>query len=291
MKTNSELSLIGYFSTIISWLFIIAGLVLFFVMSEEWLLKMYEEIVDTYQITILLSFAVFLPLSAIHNFRHFMGAGIILSRGVMVACFFLISLLILYINWGTIGVAIGLLSAGVGVFPLSFISSMVTKHWILLANEFFCLLGVIGCLIAESIFTEEDQTEVNTDNLIPLNIRRCTYAIWAEIPITLTLVYFIGGKDTLDWLGYFITICLTILWGHLIRRGYKIAFVLLILVYILRFQMILSHNNNLQIEGWALILNWLNYVLIVLAVYNIFMLFSPSSLKYFWGKKEPTISV
>ena len=287
MKSNSKI--IGLTVTFLSWISVLAGVVLFIIMNDEWLLKKYETIVDIYQITILISITIFLPLSAVHSIRHLIGTGFSLARGIMFTCCFFISTLILYMNWGTTGVGAGLILGGIGVLPLSFISSIITKHWILLANDFFCMLGAIGCLIAEGIFT--DDTDTTNENIIPLNVLRCSYAIWAVIPIIIPSLIW-GDNNSSDWLKYIVSISLTILLGYLVRRGYKIVFIIFSVIYFIRFEIYSSQNYNLFTGDLvSLIINLANYVHMIIAIYATAMLFSPSSLKYFWGKKEPTISV
>lgn len=60
----------------------------------------------------------------------------------------MLSLLVTLQTWGTVAVIIGLLLAGIGVFPIAVIASIVKGEWLMMT----ILLGQFGMVVVARIY-------------------------------------------------------------------------------------------------------------------------------------------
>ena len=97
------------------------------------------------EIMILLTIIIFLPLSIFKRTRKVTGLVILFSSYLYGITIWLISAIITFSYWGTIGLVFGLVILGIGVFPMAFFAIFREGIWDLL------IMLVIGAALVFTV--------------------------------------------------------------------------------------------------------------------------------------------
>lgn len=104
---------------------------------------------------------VLIPLMIIPVTRGFAGVLLLLASFVFGACLWLYALAFTYIEWGMLGVVIGVLVFGVGVIFTGALAALLTGTWVVLGNIAFLLALFVGArLLAAWMAQLADQREL-----------------------------------------------------------------------------------------------------------------------------------
>lgn len=110
-----------------------------------WLItKILPWIVPAVNILVSICILIFLPLSFFKKTREFSGTAFLFSSYFFGFNLWLASVLVTYYIWGLIGLLIGLGFAGVGVFPLSVVASLLQGEWTLLIKIIYLAILTFG---------------------------------------------------------------------------------------------------------------------------------------------------
>jgi hypothetical protein len=87
---------------------------------------------------------IFLPLGFIKRTRSFGSTALYMASYVFGITLWTYSFLVTYVLWGVIGLVIGLMMAGVGVFPLAILASLFGGHWSIFFNLIYIAFLTYG---------------------------------------------------------------------------------------------------------------------------------------------------
>lgn len=82
-----------------------------------------------FQIALLISVVVFLPMSLFHRTRGWAAIGFLISSFVYGCIVWVLGLLVTMFYWGPIAVIVGLFFMGIGVVPIGIVAAAVHSQW------------------------------------------------------------------------------------------------------------------------------------------------------------------
>lgn len=280
---------------LIQFVFVIAGIAAFVawvVMSDEQIARQYIRLVDVYQITIGLTLIFLAPLLAVRPLRKLTRPLFAIIAATLLFLCMCLSLLTVYALWGTIGVSIGMLLAGVGEIPLAICAATLKGNWTMLAHVIFSLLGFIACFWVEPYAAKNWGTESDKPGEAPGTVVEASNLTWINLVLCLPAMIQMA-KSSAE--GLVISILMLIALAAIaigMRKGLKVVFVLFIGANI---YYIFNHDHSLfpiDLNSLAngkpdAYLDLLRAMLNSLSFYAAALLLTPSALRWFWKKASP----
>lgn len=95
---------------------------------------------------------VLIPIAAIPGTRGFAASIFRLASSVFFACLWLYALAFTYVEWGMLGVVIGILILGVGVVFTGILAAIFSGTWVVLGNIAFLFALFVGARLLSAWF-------------------------------------------------------------------------------------------------------------------------------------------
>ena len=260
-------------------------------MSDEQIARQYPRLVDAYQ-TAGLTLIFLAPLLAVRPLRNVTSdCFAVLATTLLILCLCL-SLITVYALWGTTGVTIGMLLAGVGEIPLAILAAILKGKWVMLVHVILPFIGFIACDLASN-YSERNRGPVSDKpGEAPGTVTQASNIAW--ISLVLGFPAFIQmARSSTEGLAIGIFGALALAAAAIgIRKGLKVAFVLFVganMYYILKHDHalfpvdpagLLNGKPEAYIDLFRTIQNSLSF-------YAAALLLTPSALGWFWKKPGP----
>jgi hypothetical protein len=243
-------------------------------------------LVDTYQITLAVTFIILTPLLVIKPLRGLLHPIFAFGRAVLMFCCWALSFLAVYFIWGGTGVTIGLLLGWIGGVPMAVVACIIKGSWTMLTHSVITLVGFMACFVAES-FTDPSEQRAQTQGAIPDSILQASNAIWVCMVLAIPAMI---GMAIDESYGILIVALILALFASLakgVRKGYKIAAIGYAVLVIPSASTYLLAIADFDMQGIIkldpkALLNLFGTVQTVIAYYGLAMLLTPSALKWTW---------
>lgn len=275
--------------------FFIAGIAVFIawiVMSDEQIGRQMPRLVDAYQITIGLTLIFLAPLLAVRPLRGLTGPCFaILATALLLICL-CISLITVYALWGTTGVTIGMLLAGVGEIPLAILAAILKGKWVMLVHVILPLVGFIACTLASDHAEKNREPQTDKPGQAPGTVTQASNIAWICLILGFPACIQMATSST-EGLAIGIFSALILAAAAIgIRKGLKVAFVLFIGANIFY---IFKHDHDLFPVDLSGLLNGKPDAYIdlfrtmqnALSFFTAALMLTPSALRWFWKKPGP----
>lgn len=271
---------------------VIASFIAWIVMSDEWLDRQYISLIDAYQLVTVATLVFLAPLLAVRPLRKLTRPGFALVSTLLFFLCLCISLLTVYKLWGTVGVTLGILMAGVGEIPLAVFAAIIKGKWTMLAHVIFSLVGFTACLMVEYHAEKNWGEKTDMPGEAPAAVVEASSVSWVCLALAVPALVGMAISSSAGFIfASFGALTLAAI-AIGIKKGLKVVFVafLAINLYYLfahdypLFPVNLSGIFNGEPDAF---INLLRATQNVLSFYSAALLLSPSALRWFWTKPQP----
>ena len=281
-------------ATLLAGLASLVAFVFWIIKDDQWLSAEYLNLVDVYQITLAIALIILAPLLVIKPLRRLLHPCFAIARAVLTFCCWAISLLAVYMLWGSTGVTIGLILGWVGEIPMAVVACLTKGSWMMLMHILITFIGFFGCFLAEALTDPTANNNAPKEGETPDTILQASNSIWVGLALAIPGLISIAINQHL---GIFIAasgLGLSAVLAVGVRKGYKIAsvaYALLVIPVASKYFLSIGDfnlNGIMKLDEDAM-LNLFEIVQTVIGYYALAMLLTPSALKWTWSsaKKEP----
>lgn len=166
MNLKEKLKNVGSYSLTILIMIGIGFVFALFFKGAVWVSGVINAISGYLFLVVTAIFVLSLPLSIFLKTRALAATIMYIISYIYGAILWTWSFLITFFKWGVIGVIIGLIIAGVGVFPIAIIANIVDNDWRVIFHMIILLVLTYGLrmfsgFLAEKCRTDNDYEELN----------------------------------------------------------------------------------------------------------------------------------
>ena len=130
-------------------------IMLMLVRGGTWLAdKAYPWLIVVFAVALVVCLFILLPLAIFRRTRGFSGLGIYIASYAFGLTLWVWCLLTTYTLWGLVAVVVGVLMAGVGIFPIAIIACITKGLWGIALQMFFVALLTWGARFGAAALVE-----------------------------------------------------------------------------------------------------------------------------------------
>jgi hypothetical protein len=274
------------FATFLAILGSVVAFIFWLIRDDKWIASRYTDLIDLYQITLMICLAFLAPLLVIKPLRRILHPLLAIARATLLFCWWAICFLAVYILWGNTAVTIGLILGWVGGIPMALIACLTKASWTLLGHIFLSFIGYFSCFMAEITFDPYNQ-KIDSSRKIPQAIIQASNAIWVCLILATPGLIQLSLNESYGALILILSVLLYTLLAIGIRKGFKIAsaaYTMTIVPFAGKYLLSISSidlHGILKAQPDAF-LGLFQFVQSIIALYALAMIFSPEAFKWIW---------